>query len=653
MQNAHFSVQRYAIYWKKHYLCPKNLIKMKKKLLLLLAFVVLGIIQAAIFMFIYSDRLEPYSFAQCLLALIYALPQSLMVASWVMLPAFAMGFVYVWIRGDWHRRFMIGYVTMVFMPLSLLCFIDWILYDYWGFRLDTTPFIYVFDNPIEALKECPGWAIPVSLCLIALFSWLLCKVMQLVYPRRRSGSITRMNMGAAQQREGLCNLLLAVMSGIVGAGCFGLMSISSSYHTDQQPLNHAATSPIYSFFHAWRQQGQPLAEQYRYMSEEERQQAVQEWEALATTNDTLTAMVTSQPDVLLIFLESFSGSACHYINPEADERVMPNVSRAMAEGIAFKQCYANSFRTERGLVSVLSAIPGQPNYSVMTDEERSRQLPYLTHAFDSAGYSLEFITGGDGKFCGLPNYLASAGIHRVTDRTSFDDEQHDCLWGMHDGAMYDFVLDRLKEESALANDTAAEYPAQPFFKVFTTISSHEPFDVPTQTIDDPYLNSVAYADSCLGSFLDALRADTLLWRNLLVIGVSDHAYANYPQGIQIYEPERYHIPMFWTGGAVRGHLDVNAICQQTDLAATLCNLLSLPHDPFAYSHDIFDVDAPHYAFYTWPDGFGVLSDTCSYIQDNHYDTHPLPGSNDPDGAAQRFGKAYLQAIYSDLGGMKP
>lgn len=644
---------------------------MKKKLLLLLAFVVLGVLQAVIFMLAYSDRFEAYSFAQCLLALIYAVPQSLMVASWVMLPAFVVGFVYVWIRGDWHRRFMIGYLTFVMVPLLVLCCLDWVLYGYWGFRLDVTPFIYVLDDPLEAAKESPWWAFPLTLGVVGLVTWGFNALMRLVYPPRRSGSITRMNTGAAQQREGLCNLLLCVLTAIVGSGCFGLMGIGSSYHSDQSRLNHAATSPIYSFFYSVGQQRTPMSGQYRFMTDDERLAALTELDALAQRMadatladsltgpmlaqrlDTLQTLVDPKANVLVLLLESFSGSACSYLNPEADPTVMPSVSRAMSEGIAFTQCYANSFRTERGLISVLSAFPGQPTYSVITDRRRLASLPSLTRPFAEAGYSLEFITGGDGSFCNLPEYLATSGFTATTDRKQFPSEAYDCQWGLHDGQMYPYLLDRLQQEWIEANDSAStsDDATRPYLKVFLSLSSHEPFDVPMQRCADPYLNSVAYADSCLGAFLDELRADTLLWNHLLVIGLPDHGYANYPDGIDQHSPERYHIPMFWTGGAVRGHIDVDTYCQQTDLAATLLRRLGLTADGLAYSHDVFDARSPHFAFYAWPDGFGFLTDSCRYLQSNHDDGHPLPGSDDPQGLAERFGKAYLQTIYDNLAGM--
>lgn len=644
---------------------------MKKKLFLFITFVFLGIVQAIIFMIVHSHLFQPYSFAQCLLALLYAVPQSLMVAAWVMVPIFTVGLIYLIIRGNWHRHFMIHYVTIVTVALLCLSVFDWVLYGFWGFRLDTTPYIYMLDDPLEAMAESPWWSFPLMAVLIFLSFWMVRGIMRLVYPRRRHGSISSMSHGLALQHEVLAHLFAIILSVIVGQGCFGLMGIHSAYHTDQQPLNHAATSPIYSLCHSIRQHSTPLQQQYRFYSDAECQQALAELRQLAQQHPAMLG--TLQPDstqhlseapsllrpgitpnVLLLLLESFSGTACHYLTPEADPAYMPNVCRYMQQGIAFTQCYANSFRTERGIAAVLASWPGQPSYSIMTDRSRCSQLTYLTQPLLEAGYTTEFITGGDGHFTQLPHFLRSAGIDRQTCRDDFPREQHDCEWGLHDGPLYTYLYDVLEQEAFAAADTLAEYPAQPYFKVVPTISSHESFQVPMQRFADPYLNAVCYADSCLGAFLDHLQADTLIWNNLLVVALADHAYSNYPEGIQQHEPRRYHIPMFWTGGAVAQHHDVDVRCQQTDVTLTLLHQLGIQPDPaqFPFSHDILQPDAPHFAFYAWPDGYGFLTDSCQYVQDNAYDGHPLSGLTDPTGRAQRLGKAYLQHLYDRMGALR-
>ena len=643
---------------------------MKKKLVIFAAFVLFFALLTLLFMFAYADLYSQYGFYEKLVAVLYSLPQHLSVTAWIMLPAFAVGVIYVWIRGDWHRHFMIWYTVLAFIPVLLLSCIDIVLYGFWGFRLDTTPLVYILDDPMAALAESPVWAPFASTALILVMAWLIYKVMSAVYPPRRRGASSQMSRGAEQVKEGWLNLLLtlgclALAWGGVGAYSYGM---GSAYHTDQMPLNHASTNPVYSFFHSLRQQRTPLGQQYRFMSDKEAASAYLELEsgalnadvvdtagdsiasdslvlspsALATDTSSLalspsSLLNTPHPNILLILFESFSGAACNYLYPSADSLVMPNFNRAMAEGVAFTHFYANSFRTERGMVSVLSGYPGQPTYTLMTDTVRTAHIPHLTRAlFEQGGYEPQFIHGGDPTFCGLTQYLHHGAVTQIVGKEHFPEDQQDCQWGVHDSHMFDFVYKEM-------------FGDQNFFKVFLTLSSHEPFEVPYHRFfDDPYLNSVAYTDHCFGKFIDQCKADTALWNNLLIIGLPDHCYAQYPAGVQQHDPLRYHIPMFWTGGAVRAHQEVTTIGQQTDLAATLLAQLGYDASAFTFSHNMLNDEAAHYAFYAWPDGFGLLSGSCSYVQDNNYDAHPLSGSDDPEGKAQRMGKAFLQKLYDNL-----
>jgi phosphoglycerol transferase MdoB-like AlkP superfamily enzyme len=626
---------------------------MKKKIFLFIFFVVLGIVQAVIFMLAYRRLFESCSFAECLLSLAYAIPQSVMVSAWLMLPAFIVGVIYVFIRGSWHRMFMIWYITLALMGMLFLTCIDWILYGFWGFRIDTTPFIYIFDNPAKAIGRTPWWGFIVTFGTVFLMGWLVYGIMSLVYPKRCNGS-SHVGQRLSIRHEAWGNLGLAIAMFIIGNGCFGLMGIGSAYFSDYQPLNHAATNPIYNLCHSVRQHFTPFDKQYRFMSKAECQIAMQELARPIQSRGPVLLKNDGRPNVLLIAFESFSGAASHYLYPEASSLAMPCFDKAMSEGIAFTRFYANSFRTERAFVSILSGYPGQPTFSLITDDDRTRHLDYLTRPLIESGYSTEFFYGGDGKFCHLDTYLDYAGIDRQTEKAAFPEDDFDADFGMHDAFMFDYVFNSLKKEALAAADTLAEYPAQPYFKFFSTLSSHEPFEVPMQRLSDPYLNSVAYTDSCLGAFLDKVRADHTIWDNLLIICMPDHCYSNYPEGIQQHEPLRYHIPMFWTGGVVAGHADVPIFAQQADLAVTLLHQLGIPTQPddFPFSHDIFDPASPHFAFYAWPDGFGFLTDSCSYVQDNHFDGHPLEGSNDPSGHAERLGKAYLQTLFDHISALK-
>ena len=179
-----------------------------------------------------------------------------------------------------------------------------------------------------------------------------------------------------------------------------------------------------------------------------------------------------------------------------------------------------------------------------------------------------------------------------------------------------------------------------------TLSSHEPFDVPYHHFDDPYLNSVAYTDSCLGAFVDCFR-QTPQWNNTLIILVPDHAM-RYPAGVQEPDIVRHHIPMVWCGGVVNGPKVINDYSSQIDIAATLLGQMNIDYSDFKFSKNIADTTQYKFAYYTFKDGFGYLDSNAKVIYDNEAGKVVF-SEGDTTGSKENAGKAFLQKLYDDLG----
>ncbi len=433
---------------------------------------------------------------------------------------------------------------------------------------------------------------------------------------------------------------------IRGGWTTSTMNPGRAYFSAEIVLNHAAVDPVFNFLYSVGK-NERFDQQYRFMSDDEAVASLQQLNAMTVDSCATVGLDTllrvERPDILLVLLESFSGEACHYLTPEAEEGWMPHLNQAMEEGIAFTRFYANSFRTDRGVAATLASYPGQPTNSVMKDQTKCDNLQYLSKRLGEEGYDLQFIHGGDVNFTNMQGFLRAGGITNIVRDTDFPISERLDKWGVRDDRMFAYTAERVIERSK-ARDTQG-----PAFTVFLSLSSHEPFEVPYHHYEDPYINSVAYADSCLGAMMNTLKAQPEVWNNLLIIGLPDHCYARFPADIQQHEPRRYHIPMFWTGGAVKEHRDISIIGQQTDLSATLLAQLGIDATEFSFSKNMLSPTQGHYAFYAFSDGFGLITDSCQYVQDNNRSGVGLqPGTNDPSGLAERWGKAYLQKLYDDL-----
>lgn len=643
---------------------------MIKKALLYFSLVALFVVEKPLFMLYHFDIYSAFAAYDWLMVMWHGLPLDFACASCIMLLPFLLEIIDIWFHGAWHRKFMIFYLSVIAIPLFYIFCVDLVLYTYWGIKLDATPTIYFTTNPGETILSAPTWSLIVFPPLILVSCYIVYKAFCRLYPKREDVApiSSRNNRLYRTIAAVVCCLLLLI--GANGGLTNSRLQVGRVYYSQNMFLNHAATNPVFSFLSSLNKK--PLSEQYRFMSDEEANESMLDMMRIASRNDTNSEAAdslydeaadslydeaadsslvkdsllnTSKPNILLIIFESFSGSACTPITPSADPDIMPNVNKMYDDGIWFSNFYANSFRTDRGCAAILASYPGQPSYSVMVDSAKCENLQYLSKRLGENGYSLQFVHGGNATYTNMTGFLHCSNVYDIVDMNSFPSAESSEKWGVPDGEMFNYLYDDIAKQSQ---------DSVPFFKTFLTLSSHEPFDVPfhrfdtsRHDLDSEYINSVAYSDSCFGSFIDRLKASPY-WQNLLIIGVADHCFARYPHTIQNHEILRYHIPMFWTGGAIKKPRVIDTIGSQIDISATLLSQLDIEHSDFNFSKDLMDRHIPHYAFYVFSDGFGFLTDSCKYIQDNVDDGVALTGSVDPNGTAEKWGKAYLQKLYDDL-----
>ena len=205
-------------------------------------------------------------------------------------------------------------------------------------------------------------------------------------------------------------------------------------------------------------------------------------------------------------------------------------------------------------------------------------------------------------------------------------------WGYADDVLADYFIDfTAKKENQQA----------PYFAVWQTLSSHEPFDVPMAEFEDKMLNSMHFADRNIARVVEALQARDD-WDNTLVVIIADHAYL-YPYGVEASAVARHRIPMLWLGGALKGAKVVENICSQTDLAATLLAQLGVDHSGFVMSRDIFVPNSEQFGYYTFNNGFGVVTPRGATIYDC---TTEQPTTENPDEDDIIKGKTMLQTTYN-------
>ena len=136
------------------------------------------------------------------------------------------------------------------------------------------------------------------------------------------------------------------------------------------------------------------------------------------------------------------------------------------------------------------------------------------------------------------------------------------------------------------------------------------------------------------------------WKNTVIVFVPDHLGA-YPEHVDNLSLERYRIPLLMVGGAVRKPRSVGVYGSQQDIAATLLAQLALPHNEFIFSKDMLNPSVPHFAFFTVPDAFGMVTEENQVIYDCQAGK-VVVDEGESKGKNLSLGQAYLQKLYDDI-----
>ncbi len=534
------------------------------------------------------------------------------------------------IKGRWLQIFIRWYSYILIVFSSVIIVSDANLYSYWGFRMDYTPMLYL-KTPGEAMASVSNLKIIMFLFTIGLISagsiWL--------YNKLIDRSFSKLS-GIKYPVAGILFFMVFLGALIIPIrGGFGVAPINAGavYFSDKMFLNHTAINAVWNVgTSAFAQR--PLKNPYEFGDPAEAKSVV----------DTLTAkggvpmkvLNTTRPNIIIIVLESFSG---YLIGPlGGDSLVTPNINRYTKEGILFSDFYASGTRTDKAIPAVLDGYPAQPAQSIIKEPKKTQSLPSLIKILIANGYHSAFWYGGEINFANFNSFVIGSGFHDIITKKNFDPVNYNSKWGVHDHVMFQTLMDSMKSVR------------EPFVKVVLTLSSHEPFDVPMKPVfkgsDDmtKYKNSVYYTDRTLGSFLDWAKG-TEWWKNTLIIMVADHAARIYPD-MPTYTKNVFKIPMLWVGGALTEHgLRITKLGSQVDIPTTVLDQLGLTGN-FPFSKDLLSDKSKSFAFFTYNEGFGFLTDSSSVSFDLKSRTQVLAEGKDP-GSALRKGKAYLQVLFDD------
>lgn len=619
-------------------------------------FVVLFVLQKPLFLFLEKgSATQPVDniFTELPAVIWHGLPLDLSMAGYLsVIPGF-LSIAVVWLKRDLVKPIMNIYFIIASLFITCSFLLNASLYPYWKYPLDSTPLFYFFTSPADAIASVSIWQVILSIVILIVLTVGVWFTLRMRGEKRQQysrysygyggfGSGKRKRFDDFDRHRGRTSIILLLLTGLLflpirGGITVSTMNTGQAYFSQNAYLNHSAVNPLFSLFESITHQ-EDFASQYRFMKDKE---ADKIFATMTSTSDENTYPLLNEatfkkgtPDILIVIMESFASDIMPSMGSYKDVAVC--LDSIAQQSILFTRFYANSFRTDRGMVSILSGYPAQPTTSIMRYPRKTSQLPSIARNLAKyKNYKTTYYYGGDADFCNMRSYLVSQGYQHIISDANFPIEDKLSKWGVPDHILAAKMMEDIK---------AQQNEKRPMLRILQTSSSHEPFEVPYHRLKDKRLNAFAYTDSVMGAIVREYRK-LPRWKNTLIVFVPDHV-GGYKENLNDHDRSRYQIPLILAGGAISRPMKVGIIGSQHDIAATLLGQLGVEHREFTFSKNMMSDATPKFAFFAVNDAFGIVSEENSLIYDNR--AKRIVYDKGEKGFNLKRGQAYLQKLYDDL-----
>lgn len=619
-------------------------------------FVVLFVLQKPLFLFLEKgSATQPVDniFTELPAVIWHGLPLDLSMAGYLsVIPGF-LSIAVVWLKRDLVKPIMNIYFIIASLFITCSFLLNASLYPYWKYPLDSTPLFYFFTSPADAIASVSIWQVILSIVILIVLTigvWFTLRMRgekrqqysRYAYGYGGLGSGKRNRFDDFDRHRGRTSIILLLLTGLLflpirGGITVSTMNTGQAYYSQNAYLNHSAVNPLFSLLESITHQ-EDFASQYRFLKDKE---ADKIFATMTSTSDENTYPLLNEatfkkgtPDILIVIMESFASDIMPSMGSYKDVAVC--LDSIAQQSILFTRFYANSFRTDRGMVSILSGYPAQPTTSIMRYPRKTSQLPSIARNLAKyKNYKTTYYYGGDADFCNMRSYLVSQGYQHIISDANFPIEDKLSKWGVPDHILAAKMMEDIK---------AQQNEKRPMLRILQTSSSHEPFEVPYHRLKDKRLNAFAYTDSVMGAIVREYRK-LPKWKNTLIVFVPDHV-GGYKEQLNDHDRSRYQIPLILAGGAISRPMKVGIIGSQHDIAATLLGQLGVEHREFTFSKNMMSDATPKFAFFAVNDAFGIVSEENSLIYDNR--AKRIVYDKGEKGFNLKRGQAYLQKLYDDL-----
>jgi len=582
------------------------------------------------FLVFHADTFQDESFFNVLKVFVKSLKLDISSVSYILIIPFILSILQYFSTTSLLKKVSKYYHIALLGILSFINVADIILFDYWKTKISLKSLLFL-NTPDQILGTIGKETILMALIFIVLHFMLGFKLLN-------KYNFTKKLSFRKSFFSFVFFCLISALLTIVGIRG-GLQNVpinqSQSYFSKNNTLNVAGINPLWNFMNVLLQNANyGNNNPYKKMELATASSFVDH--LYRTNNDSTTFIFKSdKPNIVLITLEGVNANVFNAFSKE--KSYAPNIEKLFSEGYLFTNMYSAGFRSDQGMVSILSGFPPTPVSSICAQPEKFSKLPSLPKSLQKENYNCSFFFGGEASFGNFKSYLIHNGFSPLYELKDFPKEQFTQNLGVPD----EFVFEKFSNEM--------KNTSEPFFSMIFTQTTHEPYDMPFNegvSIErTKYLNTVLYVDSIMGKWYSNMK--TMPWYdNTIFILTSDHAHY-FPGKYDNWTAERYHIPFLLFGNALKDEFKGNTnnkICSQVDIPKTILNQLKLDSKDFKWSKDFLNPFVNEFAFFTYVEGYTLK--TKDKICGWEYNWKKTCGDCDSTFHLKQ-GQAFLQVLYED------
>ncbi len=290
-----------------------------------------------------------------LLTFYYGAKLDFSIAAYASFLPLVLTFLSRWLNPQLSFRLYNGYLLVLSLLIVFLSIADLELFSAWGFRIDTTPLLYL-SNPKEAMASsstAPFFLL--GIILVGLSSVVIWSIRIL----RKHAWIDYTQKTPVEHLITLA-LLFALIIPVRGGFQLAPMNISHVYFSSKPFANQAAINATWNFLYDLNidQDQNP----FEYFPEDQVSDLAKPLFYDSLSDDRISLINTDRPNVIFIIWESFTAKAVASLG---GRNVTSDFDRLVSEGIYFTGLHASGDRSDKGLVSIMSGYPAVGQKSIM------------------------------------------------------------------------------------------------------------------------------------------------------------------------------------------------------------------------------------------------------------------------------------------------